>query len=72
MEDGVIPTKTISPANIPGGSHGDAMVRGNNVLWRFALQKSVCVRLGREVWWEGKDGQKEQWALCNFSRGSGG
>lgn len=44
MENGgVISTKTISLANIPGGSRGDAMVRGDDVSWRFALPKSVCV-----------------------------
>lgn len=63
MEDDVIPTKTISPANIPGGSHGDAMVRGNNVLWHFALQKSVCVCI-----WGGRSGGRRKMDRKNSGR----
>lgn len=68
MEDDVIVTNPpVSLANIPGVSHGNAMVKGNNVVWHFALQKEVYVCVwGRGFGWEGKDRQKEQWGLCNL------
>lgn len=55
MENGVISTKTISLANIPGGSRGDAMVRGNNVYLAFCPSKSVCVCV-----WGGRSGGREK------------
>lgn len=42
------------------------MVKGNNVIWHFALKKNVCVGGGGRVGRLWEDGQREQWGLCNL------
>lgn len=75
VEDDVIVTNPpVSLANIPGVSHGNAMVKGNNVVWHFALQKEVYVCVwGRGFGGRGKIGRKNSGDFVTyFSPGSGG
>lgn len=75
MEADVLVTNPpVSLANIPGVSRGNAMVKGNNVVWHFALQKEVYVCVwGRGFGGRGKIGRKNSGDFVTyFSPGSGG